>query len=154
MLHIAQNSRLFGKLAADYSDGPTQVSIYNGKGILTESRDGPVWMYGTASEHSVLYQYNFANTKNPIIVLIPIATPHYQLYNSVKSPDLIIPFSSTSRPYPPAPAPFHTDAKFSDPDYSYCAANSKTNPMAYGQIIKNSENNLVYAYLPDSITTS
>lgn len=30
-----------------------QISIYNGRGILIESADGPVWMYGTASEHNV-----------------------------------------------------------------------------------------------------
>ena len=34
-----------------------QLNIYNGRGILIESENGPVWMYGTSAEHSVLYNY-------------------------------------------------------------------------------------------------
>ena len=34
-----------------------QLDIYNGRGILIESENGPVWMYGTSSEHSVLYNF-------------------------------------------------------------------------------------------------
>lgn len=34
-------------------DGADQVSIYTGRGILIESTNGPVWMYGTAAEHNV-----------------------------------------------------------------------------------------------------
>ena len=84
MLHIAQTGSAYLEniwaWVADHDlDGPNQVSIYNGRGILTESRDGPVWMYGTASEHSVLYQYNFANTKNSIIAMIQSETPYYQV---------------------------------------------------------------------------
>jgi len=39
-----------------------QIDIYNGRGVLIESQ-GPVWMYGTAFEHSTLYNYNVANAK-------------------------------------------------------------------------------------------
>jgi hypothetical protein len=41
----------------------TQVNVITGRGILIES-NGPAWFYGTASEHSVLYQYNLANAEN------------------------------------------------------------------------------------------
>jgi hypothetical protein len=43
----------------DFDSGPaqTQIDIYFARGILIESTGGPVWLYGTASEHSVLYQY-------------------------------------------------------------------------------------------------
>ena len=34
-----------------------QINIYNGRGWLVEAEQGPVWMYGTSSEHSILYQY-------------------------------------------------------------------------------------------------
>lgn len=34
-----------------------QVNIFNGRGVLMESENGPVWMYGTSVEHSVLYNY-------------------------------------------------------------------------------------------------
>ena len=39
-----------------------QIDIYNGRGVLIESQ-GPVWMYGTAFEHSQLYNYQVANAK-------------------------------------------------------------------------------------------
>lgn len=39
-----------------------QIDIYNGRGILVESQ-GPVWMYGTSFEHSTLYNYQYANSK-------------------------------------------------------------------------------------------
>ena len=41
----------------------SQVSIYSGRGILIESQ-GPSWFYGTASEHSVLYQYQLLDAKD------------------------------------------------------------------------------------------
>lgn len=50
---------LFG--ATDSS--ASQVSIYSGRGILIESQ-GPTWLYGTASEHSILYQYQLLNANN------------------------------------------------------------------------------------------
>ena len=34
----------------------TGLSIYAGRGVLIESK-GPVWLWGTASEHSELYNY-------------------------------------------------------------------------------------------------
>jgi len=34
-----------------------QTDIYNGRGFLFESANGPIWLYGTASEHSTLYNY-------------------------------------------------------------------------------------------------
>lgn len=40
-----------------------QIDIYNGRGILIESQ-GPVWLYGTAFEHSQLYNYQIANAKD------------------------------------------------------------------------------------------
>ena len=40
-----------------------QIDIYNGRGILVESQ-GPMWMYGTAFEHSQLYNYQVANAKD------------------------------------------------------------------------------------------
>jgi len=40
-----------------------QIDIYNGRGCLVESQ-GPVWLYGTAFEHSMLYNYQIANAEN------------------------------------------------------------------------------------------
>jgi glucan 1,3-beta-glucosidase len=45
-------------------DDHNQIDIYNGRGLLVESNPGPVWIYGSSFEHSMLYNYNFANAKN------------------------------------------------------------------------------------------
>ncbi|KAH9484138.1 putative glucan endo-1,3-beta-glucosidase [Psilocybe cubensis] len=75
-------------------DGSTQVQIYSGRGILSESA-GPVWMIGTA-EHHVLYQYNLANAKNHYMGLIQTETPYFQ-------------------PNPAPPTPFSANSAFHDP---------------------------------------
>lgn len=46
-----------------------QIDVYSGRGILIESQ-GPTWLYGTASEHNVLYQYQVSNTKNLVMGMI------------------------------------------------------------------------------------
>lgn len=51
-----------------------QINIYNGRGVLIEST-GPVWMYGTASEHNVLYNYQIQNAANVYMALIQVETP-------------------------------------------------------------------------------
>lgn len=55
---------------ADHS----QINIYNGRGVLVESQ-GPVWMYGTSSEHSQFYNYQLANAKNVYMSAIQTETP-------------------------------------------------------------------------------
>ena len=51
-----------------------QVNIYNGRGVLIESQ-GPVWMYGTASEHHQLYNYQIARAKDVYLSAIQTETP-------------------------------------------------------------------------------
>jgi glucan 1,3-beta-glucosidase len=51
-----------------------QIDIYNGRGVLLESQNA-VWMYGTASEHSQLYEYQLSNAKNVFMALIQTETP-------------------------------------------------------------------------------
>lgn len=52
----------------------SQIDIFNGRGVLIESK-GPVWMYGTSSEHSQLYNYQVANAQNVFMALIQTETP-------------------------------------------------------------------------------
>lgn len=59
----------------DYDD---QINVYNARGLLVESQ-GPVWMYGTAFEHSLLYQYNLVNAKNVLMSQIQTETPYFQV---------------------------------------------------------------------------
>ncbi|KAF9255646.1 pectin lyase-like protein [Marasmius fiardii PR-910] len=99
-------------------DGDTQITIYAGRGILSESQ-GPVWMIGTACmsplltaelpalttafravEHFTLYQYQLFNAKNHYMGLIQTETlsvPYYQ-------------------PNPAVPEPFVINLTYHDPD--------------------------------------
>ncbi|KAI0709449.1 exo-beta-1,3-glucanase [Earliella scabrosa] len=79
------------------SGGSTQISIFSGRGILSESA-GPVWMVGTGSEHHVLYQYNLYNAKNHYMGLIQTESPYFQ-------------------PVPAPPAPFSNNAALHDPSF-------------------------------------
>lgn len=82
-----------------------QNTIYIARGFLIESTH-PTWLYATASEHSVFYQYNFNGAANIFAGFLQTESPYFQ-------------------PTPPPPAPFAAVVgNFSgDPDYS-CAANN------------------------------
>ncbi|KZT68172.1 glycoside hydrolase family 55 protein [Daedalea quercina L-15889] len=74
----------------------TQLSLYSGRGILSESA-GPVWLIGTA-EHHVLYQYNIANASDHYMGLIQTESPYYQ-------------------PSPAPPSPFSINSTYNDPSF-------------------------------------
>jgi glucan 1,3-beta-glucosidase len=70
LLHITTTASLimsnnWGWVSDHELDVPpwNQIQVYNGRGMLVESQ-GPVWLYGTAMEHSMLYNYQFANAKD------------------------------------------------------------------------------------------
>ncbi|KAL5464273.1 hypothetical protein PMIN06_001279 [Paraphaeosphaeria minitans] len=96
-----------------------QIDIYNGRGMLVESQ-GPVWLYGTASEHSVLSQYHFQGAKNIYLGAIQTETPYYQ-------------------PNPNALQPFKKNDKYFDPDM-----NTKSDKTAWAVRIIESDNIWVY----------
>ncbi|CAG8978299.1 hypothetical protein HYALB_00005885 [Hymenoscyphus albidus] len=83
-----------------------KINIFNGRGVLIESDQGPVWMYGTSSEHSVLYNYQIANAANVYMALIQTETPYFQ-----SNPD--------------ATTPFRVNPAFSDPSFSGSASTNK-----------------------------
>ncbi|KAF8595384.1 exo-beta-1,3-glucanase [Ceratobasidium sp. AG-I] len=76
-----------------------QLDIYTGRGILSQSANGPVWLIGTGSEHHVLYQYNIVNSKNVYAGLIQTETPYFQ-------------------PSPAPPSPFAINSAYSDPSFT------------------------------------
>ena len=101
LLHVTQQASIYMEnnwaWVADHELDLTdhhQLNIYNGRGILIESENGPVWMYGTSSEHSVLYNYQ---------VQIPIFSPSCP-GQSTNSP-LRSPTQTTSSPAPSKPKP-------------------------------------------------
>ena len=105
----------------DLSDH-NQIDIYNGRGVLVESQ-GPVWMYGTSSEHSQLYNYQLANAKNTYMGIIQTETPYMQSN-------------------PVATAAFQPQAAFNDPTFASCTTNSCK--KAWGLRILSSSDILVY----------
>lgn len=86
---------------ADHDLEPTansaQIDIYNGRGVLIESQ-GPVWLYGTSSEHSVLYNYQLVNASAVYMALIQTETAYFQ-------------------GNPVAPTPFTINATYTDPNF-------------------------------------
>lgn len=77
-----------------------QTSVYVARGFLIESQS-PVWLYATASEHAVMYQYNFNKASNIFACMIQTESPYYQ-----------------PNPKPPAPFEKAVGVYNSDPTYS------------------------------------
>lgn len=98
LLHVTQKASIYlennwfwvADHELDLSDH-SQISLFNGRGVLIESADGPVWMYGTSSEHNVLYNYQITNAKSVYMALIQTETPYFQ-----SNPDASQPFSPVS----------------------------------------------------------
>jgi len=72
MMHLTENSNGYFEnvwaWVADHDiDDPTNtmVTVAVGRGILLESA-GPTWLYGTASEHSMLYQASLFSLSSAI----------------------------------------------------------------------------------------
>jgi len=109
-LHIRETASLYMEniwaWTSDHNlDGPDfgQISIYNGRGILTETTEGPVWFYSTAAEHNVVYQYQLQETKNIFMTMIQTETPYWESN-------------------PVVTAPFPVNSAFNDPTYTGCTA--------------------------------
>ncbi|KAG9769989.1 hypothetical protein HRR80_003403 [Exophiala dermatitidis] len=100
-----------------------QTDIFNGRGLLVESQ-GPVWLWGTSSEHSQLYNYQFSNAKDIFMGAIQTETAYMQA-----SPDAL------NGGFPPSPA-------FTDPTFADCTTESCK--KTWGLRIVNSDN--VYMY--------
>lgn len=104
----------------------SQIDVFNGRGVFIEG-EGPVWGYGTASEHSVLYNYQFSNASNIYLALIQTETPYFQ-------------------GNPIATEPFEVNNKFNDPDFkTSCAGDTSGNcERAWGVRAANSKDVFVY----------
>jgi hypothetical protein len=100
-----------------------QIDVYSGRGILIESQ-GPTWLYGTASEHSVLYQYQLSQAKDIFMGMIQTESPYFQAS-------------------PKAPAPFTAGLFPNDPTFADCDASSLTCAVSWALRIIDS--NTVYS---------
>lgn len=87
----------------DRGNEMTQISLYSARGLLVESKVA-TWLYGTASEHNIFYQYNFINASNIFTTMIQTESPYFQ-----------------PKPRPPEPFGESKNFKFpGDPDYTFC----------------------------------
>ncbi|KAL4805582.1 pectate lyase superfamily protein-domain-containing protein [Aspergillus unguis] len=100
----------------------TQVSVYVARGLLIESTSA-TWLYGTSSEHSVFYQYNFHRAQNIFTTMIQTEPPYYQ-----------------PNPRPPAPFGSQVGIYDSDPDYSCEGGISDGCDEAWAVLITESQN--------------
>lgn len=133
LLHVTKQATLYLENAwgwvadheLDLADH-NQINIFNGRGALIESANGPVWMWGTSFEHSVLYNYQIANAANVYMALIQTETPYFQSN-------------------PTAITPFTVNIAFSDPNFSAsCSSNAALCPKSWGLRVVNSQDVLVY----------
>lgn len=93
------------------SDSEGQINVYTGRGVLVESQ-GPTWLYATASEHNVLYQYQLSGVKDIYLGMIQTESPYFQ-------------------PDPRAPLPFDTGLFTNDPNFHHCPLAAKKCRMAW-----------------------
>ncbi|KAL4756197.1 pectin lyase-like protein [Aspergillus foveolatus] len=83
-----------------------QIDVYVARGVLIESQ-GPTWLYGTASEHCVFYQYQLSGASNVLLGMVQTESPYYQ-------------------PVPKAPQPFTPGIFPNDPTFDSCPRGSTT----------------------------
>lgn len=83
-------------------DVPTQdtIDVYSARGLLIESK-GPTWLYGTAVEHNILYQYQLSGAENIMLGVVQTESPYFQAV-------------------PAAPAPFTAGLFPNDPTFANC----------------------------------
>jgi hypothetical protein len=101
-----------------------QVSVYTGRGVLIESA-GPTWLWGSASEHSTLYQYNVVGAQDLFMGMIQTESPYFQ-------------------PNPLAPNPYTAGAFPGDPLFADCESDPDMCAMAWGLRMVQSKNIYVY----------
>lgn len=133
LLHVTQQATAYLEntwyWAADHSLEPSadsgQIDIYNGRGVLIESQKGPVWGFGTASEHSVLYNYQVVNASAVYLALIQTETPYFQ-------------------GNPAATEPYTVNTQFSDPDFTASCPSGGSCERTWGLRVVDSSDVFVY----------
>ncbi|KXX81005.1 Glucan 1,3-beta-glucosidase [Madurella mycetomatis] len=103
-----------------------QIDVFNGRGVLIEG-EGPIWGWATASEHSVLYNYQFNDASNVFLAHIQTETPYFQ-----GNPD--------------ATRPFTVNTELADPDFEAQCTGDETGlcKRAWGVRAINSDNIFIY----------
>ncbi|KAK4506055.1 hypothetical protein PRZ48_004020 [Zasmidium cellare] len=118
----------------DLEDGPgqTQINIYSARGALFQNQ-GPCWLWGTASEHSILYNYQLDGVKAFFGGFMQTETPYFQ-------------------PSPEVPKPFNFNQAAgyqNDPTFDICVNGTDADGVpckdAWGLRVLNSQNVHIYS---------
>lgn len=83
LFHVTETGSVYventwGWVADHDIDLGTDNNIFNARGFVSTSSVGPVWLYGTAMEHSYLLQYNLHGVSNHFMGVIQTETPYFQ----------------------------------------------------------------------------
>ncbi|OTB06764.1 glycoside hydrolase family 55 protein [Hypoxylon sp. CI-4A] len=132
MLHLTQTASAYIEncwfWVADHEldlEDHNQINIFNGRGVLIESQK-PVWLWGTASEHSILYNYQLSNAQNVFIGVAQSETAYFQ-------------------GNPAAPQGASVLEGYFDPEFdSSCDGSSQTCARTWGLRVTNSSSVYVY----------
>lgn len=91
----------------DLEDGAEgQIDVYTGRGIVSESTNGPVWLIGTGSEHAAIVQYSFVNSKNVYAGLIQTETVSFKRHNAYLTRRLCLTYVALLPTFTRSPLPF------------------------------------------------
>lgn len=106
----------------------TQISIYSPRGALFQSTNGPTWLWGTASEHSMFYNYQVEGVNGFFGGFMQSETPYFQ-------------------PNPVNPTPFVFNSALDDPQFTNCQNDTSAVPCkeSWGLRVVNSKGVLVYS---------
>ncbi|KAK8143433.1 hypothetical protein G3M48_007257 [Beauveria asiatica] len=101
-------------------DDSNQINVYFARGILIFGH-GPTWWRGTASEHSVMYQYNIVSASNVYMSIIQTESPYYQGTFFLQ-----------------APAPFKPGNWIGEPSFDQCGSATTNCNVAWALIVQHS----------------
>ena len=101
------------------------MSVFVARGLLIESQDA-TWLYGTSSEHSTMYQYNFHQARNIYTTMIQTESPYYQ-----PSPSPPVPFGDTLGIFPGDPV-YKCGNDFDGCDESWAVILNRTQDIHIG----------------------
>jgi hypothetical protein len=107
----------------------TRITVYAGRGFLSQSTNGNIWLVGTSVEHHTKYQYQFASTRNVYMGQIQTETAYYQ-------------------PNPNAQLPFPENTALADPTFPRTTFESGnlTIPAANGWGLRIVNSQSIYVY--------
>ncbi|KAL8748449.1 MAG: hypothetical protein Q9184_007296, partial [Pyrenodesmia sp. 2 TL-2023] len=132
MVHLTRTSSAYIEnmwgWTADHSlerGGPQNIAT--GRGLLVEATK-PTWLTGTGFEHNTLYNYNLYRAQHIFASLQQSETAYWQGVGSLQN----------------APAPWTADARFGDPDFSWCAGDDQRCRMGLAQNIEGGSNLYLY----------